>query len=134
MGDTGTCSVGLQDAAAEQETSTSSGDACTGTLWLLGLRNKPRTKGQEPLAAAASPCCTLPAARGLSPAGHLYQDISRQEQAQNKALKHFNHIVLHSVVAVAPPVTTGEAREGHTSVGAHPRQQAREQDQSHPGP
>lgn len=49
--------------------------ACVGTLWLLGLRNKPGAKGQEVLAAAASLGCTVPAARGLSPAGHVYQDI-----------------------------------------------------------
>lgn len=58
--------------------------SCVGTPRLLRLRSKPRAKGQKPPAAAASPGCTVPAARGLSPAGHSCQVISYQEQAENK--------------------------------------------------
>lgn len=58
--------------------------SCVNALRLLGLRSKPRAKEHKPPAAAASPGRTVPAARGLSPAGRSCQDISYQEQAANK--------------------------------------------------
>ena len=107
--------------------------ACAGTLWLLGLRNKLGAKGQEPrlllLPLRAVPC---PQPEGCPQLGTCTRTFHNRRKRKTKSQGISVPIALHSVLAMAPPVTTGNAREGCARSG--PGQQAREQLQSLPGP